>query len=298
MRRLTDAQRSFVRRVTAVAVAAIGLAALTGPPARAADRQPLRACADPDNLPFSNSKGQGFENRLAEYVAGQLGEKLSYTWWPWQRGRMRRALQAGLCDVVIGVPSEVKGIAVTRPYYWSSYVFVSRADHHLDIASIKDHRLRHLRIGVEEIHGNRFYTPPARILAESGLASRLIAYPIDADRRARIIADVARGAIDVAAVWGPVGGYFARQSPVPLRITPIADYEMFSTRLSHFGLAAFQYDIAIGVRPGDEALRRALDRVIADRQPQITALLQSFGVPLINPVRTVALAAPRNGTAE
>jgi mxaJ protein len=301
MRRLTDARRSFVRHLTALAVAAIGLAALIGAPAWAADRKPLRVCADPDNLPFSNSKGQGFENRLAEYVAGQFGDRLSYTWWPWQRGRPRRALQAGLCDVLIGVPSEIKGVAATRPYYWSSYVFVSRADRHLDVSSIKDDRLKSLRIGVEQIHGNRFYTPPAHKLAAAGLASHLVAYPIDgtgADRRGRIIADVARGKIDVAAVWGPVGGYFARHSPVPLRITPIADYEMFSTRLPHFGLVAFQYDIAMGVRPGDEALRRMLDRIIADRQPQITALLRSFGVPLINPVRTVALAAPRNGTAE
>lgn len=101
---------------------------------------------------------------------------------------------------------------------------------------------------------------------------------------------MARGAIDVAAVWGPVGGYFARQSPVPLRLTPIADYEMFSTRLSHFGLAAFQYDIAMGVRRGDEVLRRALDRVIADKEPQITALLRHFGVPVIVLTRVAARA--------
>jgi mxaJ protein len=300
MRRLTDLRRFLERGPAALAVAAIGvgLAALIAPPARAADRQPLRVCADPDDLPFSNAKGQGFENKLAEYVAGRLGERLSYTWWPWQRGRPRRALQAGLCDVVIGVPSEVGGVAATRPYYWSSYVFVSRADRPLDIDSIKDDRLKPLRIGVEEIHGNRFYTPPARVLAAAGLASRLVAYPIDGagapepveGRRGRIIADVARGTIDVAAVWGPVGGYFARQSPVPLRITPIADYEMFSTRLSHFGLAAFQYDIAMGVRPGEEALRRTLDRVIADHQPQITALLRHFGVPVLVTARLAARA--------
>jgi mxaJ protein len=280
--------------LAALAAGAIGLAALAGPPARAAEQKPLRVCADPDNLPFSNSKGQGFENKLAALVADRLGEKLSYTWWPWQRGRMRRALRAGLCDVVIGVPGEIGGVAATRPYYWSSYVVVSRADRRLGIASIKDHRLRHLRIGVEEIHGNRFYTPPARILAEEGLADHLAAYPIESPantgQRGRIIADVARGTIDVAALWGPVGGYFARQSRVPLRIVPIGDYEEFSTRKLHFGLAAFQFDIAMGVRPGDEALRRTLDRLIAREQPQITALLQRFGVPVVVPTRLAARA--------
>jgi ABC-type amino acid transport substrate-binding protein len=195
---------------------------------------------------------------------------------------------------VIGVPSEIGGVATTRPYYWSSYVFVSRADRRLDIASIKDHRLRHLRIGVEEIHGNRFYTPPARILAEEGLADRLMAYPIEGptntSRRGHIIADVARRTIDVAAVWGPVGGYFAQRSAVPLKIVPIGDYEEFSTRRLHFGLAAFQFDIAMGVRPGDAALRHTLDRLIAREQPQIAALLQHFGVPVVVPTRLAARA--------
>jgi mxaJ protein len=277
-----------------LAVGALSLAALAGPPARAAPQKALRVCADPDNLPFSNSKGQGFENKLAAFVAGRLGEKLSYTWWPWQRGRMRRALQAGSCDVVIGVPSEIGGVATTRPYYWSSYVFVSRADRRLDIASIKDHRLKLLRIGVEEVHGNRFYTPPARLLAEEGLAGRLMAYPIESSagtgQRGHIIADVAQGKIDVAAVWGPVGGYFARHSAVPLKIVPIGDYEEFSTRKPHFGLAAFQFDIAMGVRPGERALRRTLDRLIAREQPQITAILQHFGVPMVVPTQLAARA--------
>lgn len=283
--------------VAALAAAALGLA-LAAAPAPAAAQKSLRVCADPNNLPFSNAQGQGFENALAGFVAHQLGEKVAYTWWPWQRGRVRKALRAGLCDVVIGLPSEVGGIAATRPYYWSSYVFVSRADRHLAVNSIKDHKLRHLKIGVEEIHGNRFYTPPARMLADKGLADRLIPYPIAGARRARIVEAVAKGDIDIAAVWGPVAGYFARHVPVPLTIVPIADYEMFSTRLIHFGLAAFQYDIAMGVRPGDEPLRRALDRVIAEHQPQITALLQQFGVPVINPIETVALGPHAGRTAE
>ncbi|HJU18467.1 MAG TPA: quinoprotein dehydrogenase-associated putative ABC transporter substrate-binding protein [Stellaceae bacterium] len=297
--------RPALRRgaLMALAAGAIGLTALAGPPARAAAQKPLRVCADPDNLPFSNAKGQGFENKLAEFVADQLGEQLSYTWWPWQRGRPRRALRAGLCDVVIGVPGEVGGVAATRPYYWSSYVFVSRADHHLgDISSIKDHRLKHLRIGVEEIHGNRFYTPPARMLADVGLADNLAAYPIEGPAntspRARIIADVAQGKIDVAAVWGPVGGFFARQSTVPLKLVPIGDYEEFSTRRIHFGLVGFQFDIAMGVHPGNEALRRSLDQLIARDQPQITALLQRYGVPEVVLTRLAARIGRSGGQAE
>jgi quinoprotein dehydrogenase-associated probable ABC transporter substrate-binding protein len=270
--------------LAAIIAVVSGVALAAGAPALAAAPHELRVCADPDNLPFSDKAGRGFENRLAEFVAERLGDKLSYAWWPWQRGRLRQALAAGLCDVVIGVPSEVGGIAVTRPYYWSSYVFVSRADRHLDIASTKDDRLRRLRIGVEEIHGNRFYTPPARVLADAGLADRLAAYPIEgagAAPRARIIDDVARGAIDIAAVWGPVGGYFAQRAPAPLSVVSIADYEMYSARKQHFGLAAFQFDIAMGVRPDEAALRRRLDRLIARDEPQITRLLQHFGIPLV-----------------
>ena len=157
-----------------------------------------------------------------------------------------------------------------------------------------------IRISHEIIHR---FTPPARMLTQAAIVDNLIGYPADENYakppgRARIIEDVARGTIDVAAIWGPVGGPFAQQSAIPLKIVPIGDYEMFSNRLAHFRLAAFQYDIAMGVRRGDDGLRRALDRAIAAKQPQITKLLRGFGVPLINPVRAVALAAAPSGPAE
>ncbi len=307
MQPLTGTRRHYLRLSklgrAALAATAIGFAALGAAPAGAAERQELRVCAYADSLPFSNRERQGFENKIAELVAGQLGAKLATTWWPRPEGLIRHALNSGLCDVVIGVPRELASVETTQPYYWSSYVFISRADRNLDISSIKDPRLKHLRIGVETISGDRFYTPPARMLTQAGIVDNLIGYSADEigakpPGRARIIADLARGTIDVAAIWGPVGGPFAQQSGIPLKVVPIGNYEMFSNRLAHFSLAAFQYDIAMGVRRGDDGLRRALDRAIAAKQPQITQLLRRFGVPLINPVRAVALATAPGGPAE
>jgi mxaJ protein len=251
----------------------------------------LRVCADPDNLPFSDAKGGGFENKLAELVAGDLGERVSYTW-VGQGQDPVKALQAGQCDVVMGIPTQLGRIDTTTPYYWSSYVFVSRADRGLDITSVKDARLKQLKIGVDEVRGDRFATPPAHMLGNEGLAQNILGYPIGGAQpkgsaQARVIECVARGDIDRAAVWGPRGGYFARQAVTPLTVSPIADTEEFSTRKPRFELADFQYDISMGVRKGDDARRAALNEVILRKRLEIRALLENFGVPLIEPPRAI-----------
>jgi quinoprotein dehydrogenase-associated probable ABC transporter substrate-binding protein len=238
-------------------------------------------------MPFSNKAGEGFENKLAGLIARELGAAVSFRWTDPSETDID-ALQAGRCDAIMAVPSLAQNVGTTHPYYTSSYVFVARADRGLAIDSFKDHRLKALRIGVEAIDGGRVDTPPMRALAYRGLADREIAYPIPGlspggDERARIVEDVARGAIDLAVLWGPLGGYLAQRSPVSLSVTPITDTDEFSARKAHLEMMAFQYDISMAIKKGDAALREALDAAIARRKPEIEALLKRYGVPLVEP---------------
>lgn len=260
------------------AVALAFLLALTAAPAVASDSE-LRVCADPNNLPFSNSAGTGFENRLAAMVAEHLGQKVAYTWWAQRRGFIRNTLKAGRCDVVMGVPAGYDLVETTRPYYRSTYVFVTRQDRQLDLSSLLDPRLHDLAIGVHLIGDDGSNPPPAQALGQQGIVDNVHGYSIYGDYReanppARLIEAVESGKIDVAAAWGPLGGYFAKSSPVPLTVAPIQDYEGFAPQ-------QFQFAIAMGVRKGDHALRDRLNAFIDAHRSEITSLLRSFGVPLV-----------------
>jgi quinoprotein dehydrogenase-associated probable ABC transporter substrate-binding protein len=239
----------------------------------------FRVCADPNNLPFSNDKGEGFENKLAELIAKELGKRVTYFWWAQRRGFVRNTLKAGRCDVIIGVPAQLEMVATTRPYYRSSYVFLSRDDRRIDLVSISDPRLRDLRIGVHLLGDDGFNTPPANALGEEGITRNVVGYSIYGDYRtpnppARLVGAVADGEVDIAAVWGPLAGYFAQRSPVPLRLVPITGTEAFAPLL-------FQFDIAMGVRNQDKALKDRLDEILARDAGAIRALLVSYGVPLV-----------------
>jgi len=256
---------------------------LIGSPAGRAEDAPadvLRVCADPNNLPFSNRDGAGFENKLAELIAKKLAMSVNYTWWAQRRGFIRNTLRAKECDVVMGVPAHYDPVETTKPYYRSSYVLVTRADRGLKISSLEDPALRTLKIGVHLIGNDGTNTPPAHALSEMGLAANVQGFMIYGDYRepnppARLIEAVEKGDIDVAAAWGPLAGYAARQSSVPLTVNLIEDGE-------HFAPLRFQFDIAMGVRKGDHALRDKLNAVIGDSQPEMDALLREYGVPLLN----------------
>lgn len=268
------------RHLGSAAVALVIGLALSAPASLvAAETDDFKVCADPNNLPFSNASGAGFENELAELVAGELGKHATYTWWAQRRGFVRNTLNAGRCDVVMGVPVDYELVETTRPYYRSTYVFVSRADRQLDVVSIKDPRLEHLKIGVHLIGSDGTNTPPAQALGQQNIVQNVVGYMIYGDYRepnppARLIEAVEKGDIDIAGVWGPLAGYAAETSPVPLTVAPIADTE-------DFGPLRFQFDIAMGVRKRDHALKARLDDIIARKQPEIRALLASYGVPMI-----------------
>jgi len=238
----------------------------------------LRVCADPNNLPFSNQRLEGFENKVAQLIADDLHATVTYTWHPQRRGFIRRTLKEGTCDLVIGVPSGYDLVLATRPYYRSTYVFVSARRRHLNLRSFDDPILRQLKIGLDEIGEEGANTPPALALARRGIVGHVVGFKMwDVDSvenpQGRIIDAVAAGDIDVAIVWGPFAGFFARRHPGALEVVPVpvtTDQPAFP----------FVYDISIGVRPGDEALKQELESVLDRRRMDIRRILEDYGVPL------------------
>ena len=198
-----------------------GLAVFISCSAVPAERE-LRVCADPDNLPYSHENGSGFENRIAELIARELGATLTYTWLPQRRGFVRKTLNAGLCDVIIGVPQHFELVRTTRPYYRSVYVFAYRADRAPDYGTFDDPNLAAARIGVQLIGDDFAATPPGHALAARGLVHNIVGYLIYGDKPQvqRMIESVANGELDVALAWGPPAAYFAKRQPVPIAITP------------------------------------------------------------------------------
>jgi quinoprotein dehydrogenase-associated probable ABC transporter substrate-binding protein len=240
---------------------------------------PLRVCADPNNLPFSNDRREGFENRIAEIVARDLRRPLAYFWTPQRRGFIRTTLKAGVCDVVIGVPSAFDAVRLTKPYYRSTYVFVSRGDRALHVRSLDDPRLKQLLIGIQ-ITGDDYDNPPAaQALASRQIIQNVRGYMVYGDYSRPnpprgLIDAVARGAIDVAVAWGPLAGYFAPREPIALEITPVSPQ-------ADSRFVQFVFDISMGVRRDDRALAAALDAAIVRRRAAIRRVLATYGVPLV-----------------
>ncbi len=252
----------------------------------APDPHTLRVCADPNNLPFSNERKEGFENAVAEVVAGDLGKTVSYFWLPQRRGFVRNSLRIGVCDVIMGVPAQYELVRTTRPYYRSTYVFVSRRGT-VSPRSLDDPALRRLTIGIQ-ITGDDYQNPPAaEALAVRHLESNVRGYPVYGDysnpepQRA-VVDDVETGHIDTAIVWGPIAGFFAREAHRPLTIVPVSPQRDADA-------GSFVFDIAMGVRRDDAALAQALDDVIVRRRAEFERILRGFGVPLVHDRSDAAL---------
>lgn len=260
----------------AALVAAASLALMASAPRPAAE---LRVCADPYNLPFSNDREEGFENKIAHVVARDLNASVINYWWPHRRGFVRNSLSAGLCDVIIGVPVGFDPVATTKPYYRSTYYFVYRADRGLQVRSLDDTALKRLRIGVNLIGYDATNTPPAHALAPRGIVG-LVGFgnflnpDPEADHPQDIIEAVAQDSIDVAIVWGPKAGYWVKQQSVPLTLVALPDSDAVS------GMP-FAFSMAMGVRHRDKALKAQLDSVIDRRRGEIVALLRQYNVPLL-----------------
>ena len=259
---------------------------LAAPLAAAAEARALRVCADPDNLPFSDRAEAGFENRIARLVADELQATLAYEWQPQRRGFVRRTIGADLCDLVIGVPTGFERLLTTRPYYRSAYAFVQPANA-ARLDSFDDPRLPSLRIGVQLIGNDLAATPPGHALARHGALEHVVGYTIYGDGSAfdRMTGDLAAGRLDALVLWGPQAGYFANRSAGRYRVAfaqPPADVAQ-----------PFDFAISMGVRRGDRTLQQELDRVIAQRAPEIAAILDAYGVPRLPLPAGAGNEAPR-----
>jgi mxaJ protein len=267
-----------MRAESMLAAACAAAALLLAPLARAA-AEPLRVCADPNNLPFSDRAEAGFENEVAALVARALARDVEYTWYPQRRGFIRNTLNARLCDVVLGVPAGYELVRTTQPYYRSTYVFVYPRDGAFEPTTLDDPQLKSLKIGVPVVGDDYASTPGAAALGRRGLIDNMVGYSVYGDYSkpnppARLIEGVAAGNVDMAIAWGPLAGYFAQRESVPLAIKPV-------TPEADGPFIPFTFAIAMGVRKDDAALAAALDDVIATHRDEIRALLERYGVPLV-----------------
>lgn len=237
------------------------------------DPKTLRVCADPNNLPFSNDRGEGFENKIAQLLAQKLGKELAYAYYPGATGFVRNTLNAHLCDVILGMPQGNDLVQPTNPYYRTSYAIVARARSDLaDIKSLDDPRLKEKgrRIGLVA------NTPPGNILAANGLLGAVKPYALMVDTRvespsAEMIRDLKDGKIDIAVLWGPFAGYYAKKADGGLVVAPIEDAK--GARMS--------FRIGFGVRRSDQNWKRELNQFIAQNQGALEEILADYGVPLL-----------------
>ncbi|MCW8195830.1 quinoprotein dehydrogenase-associated putative ABC transporter substrate-binding protein [Proteobacteria bacterium 005FR1] len=239
----------------------------------------LRVCADPNNLPFSNRQEEGFENRLVELISEALDRKLEYTWWPQRRGFLRNTLYAGKCDLVAGMPSSHEMVLTTRAYYRSSYIFLQRRGSEPRVQSFDDQGLREMKVGVHLIGDDGMNSPPAHALGRRGIINNVVGFSVYGDYSkanppARLVEAVADGRVDVAVVWGPLGGYFADRQQVPLTVTPVSP-------LVDIPALSYVFSISMAVRLDDHELKAELDDVLFSHKSEIRAILDEFNVPTL-----------------
>ena len=274
---MTRPASGLTRLVAAVALCA-GLAALlsmTGSDgAQSAGSHFLRVCADPDNMPFSNDKGEGFENKLAELIAAKLDAHLEYTWFSEATGYVPNTVGEDACDLVMGYAQGSGLIEDTNPYYYTSYVLIYRqGDSALEgVDSLSDPRLKNKRIGLFA------RTPPASILAMNGLVVNAKPFEINADESATkaavaMIEEIASGELDAGLLWGPLGGYYAQRPAVPLKLVPLVKENAGPSTI---------YGITMGVRPNEPEWKHTINKLLAENAGDINAILQGYNVPVLD----------------
>jgi quinoprotein dehydrogenase-associated probable ABC transporter substrate-binding protein len=247
--------------------------AVEGHRADLVNRQVLRVCADPANLPFSNDKKEGFENKIADIVGEELKVPVEYTWFPQVTGFLRNTLFAKRCDLVVGTGQGDPSLLNTNALYGSAYVLLYKPNNGLDgVDSLFDPRLKDKRIGV--VAG----TPPSNLIAKAGLMGKAKPYQLVVDRRydspaEDMVKDIRSGEIDVGVLWGPIGGFFAGKGGDKLTVVPLTK-DAQGNRM--------EFRITMGVRQGDDLWKRQLNDIIRKRQGDIDRVLLDFGVPLID----------------
>lgn len=270
---------SHLARILALAALSVPAAAVPARAQRPAPLEPglIRVCADPDNMPSSNDKGEGYENKIATLIAQDLHAKLQYLWFPTRRGYFR-VLNGRYCDMAIEAPVGLDMAGATKPYFRSGYFFVARRGSGLeDLNSLADPRLKKLKIGVNIYTSDAENSPPAMALSHHGVVGNLTGYSTffdDQNRPEDVIKAVADKKVDIAIAWGPLAGYYADKSAVPLVLTPLPASDSLSD-------IPFQYNIGIAVRRADKEFRDSLNAVLERKGPEIQAILKQYHVPVL-----------------
>ncbi|HEX4510200.1 MAG TPA: quinoprotein dehydrogenase-associated putative ABC transporter substrate-binding protein [Burkholderiaceae bacterium] len=285
-------------RTSACSAVTVAFLAASGP-ARAADARsmpavasaaPLVVCADPNNMPYSNVHGEGFENRIAHIVGDDLHVPVMFEWSEQRRGFLRRSLNADACDLMLDVPAGLEGARTLAPVWSSTYVFLTRRDRHVHLAGFDDPALKDLRIGVQAVGADNYNTPPSEALALRGIVQHVQGYPMTdvssvEDPVARMVDDVAAGNLDVAILWGPFAGWFAKAHGDELEVVPVA------ADARQPGLA-FAYTMAPAVRRGHDELAARVQDAFQRHAAEIRAVIAAYGVPLVAPPAAQVAASP------
>jgi len=267
-------KRAFaLAAAVALAPFAAHAAAGLGAAVELVDPKVFRVCADPNNMPFSNEKQEGYEQKLAELLAQKLGKTVSYTYFPQVTGFVRHTLGENKCDVIMSYAQGDTLVQNTNAYYSTAYALVFKPGAGLDdVESLADPRLKDKVIGIVA------RTPPATNMAMNGLMAKARPYPLFVDTRLgtsaeAMIKDLQAGEIDVAVLWGPLAGWYAKQANPPLTIVPL---------LQEKGGSRMVFRITMGVRPSDQEWKRELNRLIDENKDEIANVLSDYGVPLID----------------
>lgn len=247
----------------------------------ARSQEALRVCADPDNLPYSNHALQGYENRIAALLAHDLHRKLVFHWSRIDRSFVREVLNRGECDVLIAIPRSFPAVLTTQSYFKSSYVFVARRSSKLRPTSFDDPVLKRSKIGIQILGED--YAPPAQALIRRGYVNNIVGFESSGREAGAIVRAVAQNKIDLAIVWGPLAGYFARKQKLPLTLAPTPAFDAPGI--------PFQYEMAMGVRKGNKQLCDQVSVFLVRRATEIHRILQNYGVPLVEQDHTIAFIA-------
>jgi quinoprotein dehydrogenase-associated probable ABC transporter substrate-binding protein len=277
-----------MRSATPIALTLVSSLAIVAPVAaqpigEILDRTEMRVCADPNDLPFSNEKGEGFENKIAEMIGKDLGLPVRYVFFPQVTGFVRNTLRARTCDVIMGTVAGDDLVQTTTPYYYSSYVAVYRADKDLAFTSLDDPKLKPLHIGIVSA------TPPSNLLVQHGLMANARPYALLVDTRYdsathQMIDDIMKGEIDMGLLWGPIAGYYIKSEKLPLAMSVVPNEP---------GQPRMDYHIALGVRINEPEWRRRINAAIQKDRQQITATLEDYGIPLLDEQGRLAPPAER-----
>lgn len=240
----------------------------------------LRVCSDPNNMPYSNRAEEGFENQVASIIADELGAELTYVWYAARQLLIREVFREGECDLIMGLQDGNPLATTTLAYYQSTYVFVYKEDAPFEIDSLDDPDLANLKIGVQVPPGDGSGLPPTEALIAKGIRN-LEGFSLAGDysrpEPSRPIIDaVAQGSVDLAVVWGPIGGYFASVEKVPLKVVPVTPQVVAVPTF-----LPMVVPISMAVRQGDEDFADLLDRAIIARWEEIQGVLESFNIPLV-----------------